>query len=150
MVEKLIYNRTNVIKNALSTILLILIFAIEGCFNFLTFEFNYKLLLNVGFWVQIGIKILLLNLVKIWVMSIFLNVARIKNADLNYNKRVNDKLNEVQSNIITSNKEQSQKRIEVMNKIVQEAYSVVDEVNELNSNSIFEELNLLCFSKIYQ
>ena len=52
-----------------------------------------------------------------------------------------DKLNEVQSNIITSNTEQSQKRIEVMNQIVQEANSVVEEVNELNSNSIFEELN---------
>ena len=98
MVEKLIYNRTNVIKNALSTILLILIFAIEGCFNFLTFEFNYKLLLNVGFWVQIGIKILLLNLVKIWVMSIFLNIARIKNVDLNYNKKVNDKLMQSKDN----------------------------------------------------
>ena len=52
-----------------------------------------------------------------------------------------DKLNEVQSNIITSNTEQSQKRIAVMNQIVQEANSVVEEVNELNSNSIFEELN---------
>ena len=98
MVEKLIYNRTNVIKNALSTILLILIFAVEGCFNFLTFEFNYLLLFNVGFWVKIGVKILLLNLVKIWVMSIFLNIARIKNADLVYNKKVNDKLLQAKDN----------------------------------------------------
>lgn len=52
-----------------------------------------------------------------------------------------DKLNEVQSNIITNNKEQSQKRIEVMNQIVQDANDVIKEVNQLNSDSIFEELN---------
>ena len=76
-----------------------------------------------------------------------LDKAKIELSNEN-NKRIEDlqvmlydKLNEVQSNIITSNKEQSQKRIEVMNQIVQEANSVVDEVNELNSNSIFEELN---------
>ena len=92
MVDKLIYNRTNILKNALSTILLILILIVEGCFNFLTFEFNIDLLSNVGFWVKIGIKILLLNLVKIWVMSIFLNVARNKSKDLCYNKLVNERL----------------------------------------------------------
>lgn len=76
-----------------------------------------------------------------------LDKAKIELSNEN-NKRIEDlqvmlydKLNEVQSNIITSNKEQSQKRIEVMNQIVQEANSVVDEVNTLNSNSIFEELN---------
>lgn len=76
-----------------------------------------------------------------------LDKAKIELSNEN-NKRIEDlqvmlydKLNEVQSNIITSNKEQSQKRIEVMNQIVQEANSVVEEVNELNSNSIFEELN---------
>ena len=76
-----------------------------------------------------------------------LDKAKIELSNEN-NKRIEDlqvmlydKLNEVQSNIITSNKEQSQKRIEVMNQIVQEANSVVDEVNVLNSNSIFEELN---------
>lgn len=52
-----------------------------------------------------------------------------------------DKLNEVQSNIISNNKEQSQKRIEVMNQIVQDANNVINEVNQLNSDSIFEELN---------
>lgn len=92
MVDKLIYNRTNILKNALSTILLILILIVEGCFNFLTFEFNVTILFNIGFWIKIGTKILLLNLVKIWVMSIFLNVARLKNTDLRYNKRVNERL----------------------------------------------------------
>lgn len=76
-----------------------------------------------------------------------LDKAKIELSNEN-NKRIEDlqvmlydKLNEVQSNIITSNEAQSQKRIEVMNQIVQEANSVVEEVNELNSNSIFEELN---------
>lgn len=115
MIDKLIYNRTNLIKNALSTILLILILAVEGCFNFLTFEFNSSLLLNVGFWVKIGVKILLLNLVKIWVMSIFLNVARIKNADLCYNKRVNERLLQSKDNDFPSwveNNENKEIRIE--------------------------------------
>lgn len=76
-----------------------------------------------------------------------LDKAKIELSNEN-NKRIEDlqvmlydKLNEVQSNIITSNEAQSQKRIEVMTQIVQEANSVVEEVNELNSNSIFEELN---------
>lgn len=76
-----------------------------------------------------------------------LDKAKIELSNEN-NKRIEDlqvmlydKLNEVQSNIITSNEAQSQKRIEVMNQIVQEANSVVEEVKELNSNSIFEELN---------
>ena len=110
MIDKLIYNRTNILKNALSTILLILILIVEGCFNFLTFEFNVNLLLNVGFWIKIGVKILLLNLVKIWVMSIFLNVARIKNADLRYNKLVNERLLQSKDNDFPSWVENNENR----------------------------------------
>lgn len=76
-----------------------------------------------------------------------LDKLQIKLSDEN-NKKIEDlqlmlydKLNDIQSNIITSNKEQSQKRIEVMNQIVKEANEVIEEVNQLNSDSIFEELN---------
>lgn len=76
-----------------------------------------------------------------------LEKAKIQLSDEN-NKKIEDlqlmlydKLNEMQSNIITSNKEQSQQRIEVMNQIVKEANEVIEEVNQLNSDSIFEELN---------
>lgn len=52
-----------------------------------------------------------------------------------------DKLSEIQTNIIVSNKEQSDKRIAAMNQLVVNANNVINEVNELNSNNIFEELN---------
>lgn len=52
-----------------------------------------------------------------------------------------DKLDSIQNNIIVSNKEQSEKRIEVMNQIVKDANEVINEVDKLNSDSIFGELN---------
>lgn len=52
-----------------------------------------------------------------------------------------DKLNDIQSNIITSNKEQTDKRIAAMNQLVNDANEVIEEVNQLNSSNIFEELN---------
>ena len=88
--DKIISNRTTILKNALSTILLLAIFVIEGCFNFLTFEFTFYKLLEIGFWINIGIKIVLLLLVKSWVMSIFIPIARMKNVDLLYQKSVNE------------------------------------------------------------
>ena len=85
-------NRTPILKNIFSIVLLILILVVEGCFNFLTFEFKLDRLINLGFWTNIAIKVVLLVLVKMWVMSIFMDVARNKNKDLNYNKKVNEKL----------------------------------------------------------
>ena len=75
MLEKIAYHRTTILKNTFSIILLILILAVEGCFNFLTFEFKIDRLLSLGFWTSVGFKVLLLVLVKVWVMSIFIDVA---------------------------------------------------------------------------
>lgn len=92
IIEKLAHNRTTILKNAFSIVLLLMILVVEGCFNFLTFEFKFERLINLGFWTSIATKVVLLLLVKMWVMSIFIDVARNKNADLLYNKKVNEKL----------------------------------------------------------
>lgn len=94
MIEKLAYNKTNILKNVFSIVLLILILIVEGCFNFVTFEFKVERLLNLGFWTNISFKVMLLLLVKMWIMSIFMDVARNKNKDLNFNKKLNEKLME--------------------------------------------------------
>jgi hypothetical protein len=92
MLEKLAYNKTNILKNVFSILLLILILIVEGCFNFVTFEFNVEKLANLGFWTNVAFKVVLLVLVKMWVMSIFMDVARNKNKDLDFNKKLNEKL----------------------------------------------------------
>lgn len=92
MLEKLAYNKTNILKNVFSILLLILILIVEGCFNFITFEFNISKLSNLGFWTNVAFKVVLLVLVKMWVMSIFMDVARNKNKDLDFNKKLNEKL----------------------------------------------------------
>ena len=98
MLEKLAYHKTTILKNVFSVLLLVLILIVEGCFNFLTFEFSIVKLLNVGFWTNIAIKVLLLILVKMWVMSIFIDVARRKNLDLDFVKKYNEKLMEIKDN----------------------------------------------------
>lgn len=92
MLEKLAYNKTTILKNAFSIVLLLMILIVEGCFNFLTFEFKIERLSNLGFWTGIATKVVLLLLVKMWVMSIFIDIARKKNPDLIYNKLINERL----------------------------------------------------------
>lgn len=92
MLEKFAYNKTTILKNTFSIILLLLILIVEGCFNFLTFEFKIEKLLSLGFWTNIVTKVTLLVLVKMWIMSIFLDIARNKNLDLKFHKKVNERL----------------------------------------------------------
>lgn len=92
MLEKIAYNKTTILKNTFSILLLLLILIVEGCFNFLTFEFKIERLASLGFWTNVGFKVVLLLLVKMWVMSIFMDVARKKNTDLIFNKKVNEHL----------------------------------------------------------
>lgn len=98
MLEKIAYHRTTILKNTFSILLLILILVVEGCFNFLTFEFKIERLTNLGFWTNIATKVVLLVLVKMWVMSIFIDVARNKNLDLDFVKKLNNKLMETKDN----------------------------------------------------
>ena len=98
MLEKIAYHRTTILKNTFSVLLLILILVVEGCFNFLTFEFKTERLLSLGFWTNIATKVVLLVLVKMWVMSIFIDVARNKNLDLDFVRKLNEKLMETKDN----------------------------------------------------
>ena len=98
MLEKIAYHRTTILKNTFSILLLILILVVEGCFNFLTFEFKTERLFSLGFWTNVGTKVVLLVLVKMWVMSIFIDVARNKNLDLDFVRKLNDKLMETKDN----------------------------------------------------
>ena len=95
MLEKIVYNKTTILKNTFSVLLLILILVVEGCFNFLTFEFKVERLLSLGFWTNVITKVVLLILVKMWVMSIFIDIARNKNVDLGFQRRVNERLLEI-------------------------------------------------------
>lgn len=95
MLEKIAYNKTTILKNTFSILLLLLILIVEGCFNFLTFEFKIERLASLGFWTNVGFKVVLLLLVKMWVMSIFMDVARNKNLDLSFHKKVNERLKEI-------------------------------------------------------
>ena len=92
MLEKIAYNKTTILKNTFSILLLILILVVEGCFNFLTFEFKIERLLSLGFWTNVATKVVLLVLVRMWVMSIFFDVARNKNLDLKFQRNVNERL----------------------------------------------------------
>lgn len=92
MLEKIAYNKTTILKNTFSILLLILILVVEGCFNFLTFEFKIEKLLSLGFWTNVATKVVLLVLVRMWVMSIFIDVARNKNLDLKFQRNVNERL----------------------------------------------------------
>jgi hypothetical protein len=98
MLEKIAYNRTTILKNTFSILLLLLILVVEGCFNFLTFEFKAERLISLGFWTTVGTKVVLLILVKMWVMSIFIDVARNKNLDLDFVRKVNERLLETKDN----------------------------------------------------
>ena len=92
MLEKIAYNKTTILKNTFSILLLILILVVEGCFNFLTFEFKIEKLLSLGFWTNVATKVVLLVLVRMWVMSIFIDVARNKNLELKFQRNVNERL----------------------------------------------------------
>lgn len=92
MLEKIAYNKTTILKNTFSILLLILILVVEGCFNFLTFEFKIERLMSLGFWTNVATKVVLLVLVRMWVMSIFIDVARNKNLELKFQRNVNERL----------------------------------------------------------
>lgn len=92
MVERLIKNKEIVFKNFISAVILFAIFFIEGCFNFLNFKFELERVKDVNFWASVGTRCLLMILVKVLAMTIFLDIARLKNTKLTYEKSKNEKL----------------------------------------------------------
>ena len=92
MVENFTRNKDVIFKNLLSIIILFAIFFIEGCFNFLEFKFDFSSIGTPNFWISIGTRCLLMTLVKSLAMTIFLDKARFKNKDLNFQKSKNARL----------------------------------------------------------
>lgn len=92
MVERLIKNKEVFFKNFISSIILFAIFFIEGCFNFLDFKFELTKVKNIDFWASVGTRCLLMLLVKVLAMTIFLDIARMKNVKLIAEKNKNEKL----------------------------------------------------------
>ena len=85
-------NRDKLVKNIITTFLLLLILIIEGCFNFITLEFNFYTLCQIQFWVKIAFKIFMLLLVRMLALNIFLVKARDSNKELQVEKSKNEKL----------------------------------------------------------
>lgn len=85
-------NRDKLVKNIITTILLILILIVEGCFNFITLEFNFSILYKIQFWIKIVFKMTLLLLVRMLALNIFKPKARENNKELQVEKNKNEKL----------------------------------------------------------
>ena len=93
--------RDRLIKNAIIILLLILILAVEGCFSFVEFGFNWEKLSpsNIGFWSDIILRLVLLLIVRTLAIFVFkertemhsqtLFVEKTKNAELMKFKRPN-------------------------------------------------------------
>lgn len=85
-------NRDKIAKNIITTFLLILILIVEGCFNFITLEFNFSILYKAQFWIKIIFKMTLLLLVRMLALNIFKPKARENNKELQVEKNKNEKL----------------------------------------------------------
>lgn len=92
MVEGFARNKDVIFKNLLSIVILLAIFFVEGCFNFLELKFTFEKIKSTDFWVDIGIRCMLMTLVKSLAMTLFLDKARLKNTDLVIQKNKNAKL----------------------------------------------------------
>lgn len=65
---------------------------VEGCFNFITLEFNFSILYKIQFWIKIIFKMTLLLLVRMLALNIFKPKARENNKELQVEKNKNEKL----------------------------------------------------------
>ena len=92
MIENFTRNRDAILKNLLSIVILFAVFFVEGCFNFLEFKFTFEKIKTSDFWVSIGVRCMLMTLVKSLAMTIFLDKARLKNKDLVIQKNKNTRL----------------------------------------------------------
>ena len=85
-------NRDRMVKNIITTILLLLILIVEGCFNFISLKFEFETLMQVHFWIRISFKIVLLLLVRALALNIFKPKARENNKELQVEKNKNERL----------------------------------------------------------
>lgn len=98
MYEKIRNNRESIIKNIFAYTLFILVFAVEGCFNFAESSFEIKRLLDISLWSRIALKVILLVLIRLGANLMFLDNARAKNIDLFNAKTINERYMKLKSN----------------------------------------------------
>lgn len=99
---KKLFNKETLIRNLISVIIIILVFIVEGCWNFLTFKWDFKRLCDATFWLDICIHLILLMLIRSMALNIFQNIARDKNTDLLFEKEKNKSLMKLKDNDFSS------------------------------------------------
>lgn len=82
---------SSVLKNVLAYTIILLVFIVEGCFNFVELEFHIEYFSQIEFWASIFFRVALLVAVRSAAMLIFLDIARAKNIDLLEAKNLNKK-----------------------------------------------------------
>ena len=90
--------KVKVLKSTLNIILLLAICIINGCFDFLSWEFHFERILTAVFWVKTGAKFATLICAKEIGMSLFEDVKRKLNTNLQENKTRYEKLNKMRGN----------------------------------------------------
>ncbi|MGM9971539.1 MAG: hypothetical protein ACI35W_03960 [Anaeroplasmataceae bacterium] len=98
MYDKIINNKESIIKNIFAYTLFILVFAVEGCFNFVDSSFEIDRLLEISLWSRIALKVILLVLIRLGAYLVFLDIARAKNMDLINAKAINERFLKLKSN----------------------------------------------------
>lgn len=90
--SKVLFHKTAIIKNVIAVLILVAIFAFEGCFNFATLSWNAASLIEPDYWVRIATKIFLLVSIKAICLLTFMDIARNTNVDLVTQLNLNKKL----------------------------------------------------------
>ena len=90
--------KVKVLKSTLNIILLLAICIINGCFDFLSWEFHFERILTAVFWVKTGAKFATLICAKEIGMSLFEDIKRKLNTNLQENKIRYEKLNKMRGN----------------------------------------------------
>ena len=90
--------KVKVLKSTLNIILLLAICIINGCFDCLSWEFHFERILTAVFWVKTGAKFATLICAKEIGMSLFEDVKRKLNTNLQENKIRYEKLNKMRGN----------------------------------------------------
>lgn len=90
--------KVKVLKNTLNIILLLAICIINGCFDFLSWEFHLERIFTAVFWVKTGAKFATLICAKEIGMSLFEDIKRKLNTNMQENKIRYEKLNKMRGN----------------------------------------------------
>lgn len=91
LIDKVLFHKTAIIKNMVAAIIMVAIFAFEGCFNFATLTWNIDNLTIPAFWVKVATKVILFLAIKSVALLTFLDVARKTNKNLVTQRQLNEK-----------------------------------------------------------